>query len=119
MAEARKTKRSVARRVPERAERRHQPSRGTKQRLGEIDRQGSGRLRTLLVEAVWRLHRHNSGWRSFVKFADVFGPGAKPSSARKRKAVLACARLLMVDLWRLHTGRATLSGLGLLPALVA
>ena len=94
-------------------------SSGTKQRLGEIDRQGSGRLRTLLVEAVWRLKRHNGGWRSFVKFADVFGPEAKPSSARKRKAVLACARLLMVDLWRLHTGRATLSGLGLQPAQVA
>ena len=32
---------------------------------------------------------------------------------RKKKAVIACVRLLFIDLWRLHTGRTTLEALGL------
>ena len=34
------------------------------------------------------------------------------SSVRKKKAVIACVRLPFIDLWRLFTGRATLSDLG-------
>lgn len=30
---------------------------------------------------------------------------------RKKKAVIACVRLLFIDLWRLFTGRATLADL--------
>jgi transposase len=88
-------------------------SSGRSQRLGEIDRMGSARLRTLLVEAAWRLRQWNPGWRGFRKFAEVLGPQAKASGAKKRKAIVACARMLMIDLWRLHTGAATLQGLGL------
>lgn len=91
-------------------------SSGRSQKLGEIDRMGSARLRTLLVEAVWRLRKWNPGWRGLRKFAEVLGPQAKASGAKKRKAIVACARLLMIDLWRLHTGSATLQGLGLQPA---
>jgi transposase len=91
-------------------------SSGPRQKLGEIDRMGNSRLRTLLVEAVWRLRKHNAQWRGFKKFAEALGPQAKASGARKRKAVVACARLLMIDLWRLHVGTATLEGLGLQPA---
>lgn len=91
-------------------------SSGPRQKLGEIDRIGNARLRTTLVEAVWRLRKHNAEWRGFKKFEDALGPEAKASGARKRKAVVACARLLMIDLWRLHVGTATLEGLGLQPA---
>jgi transposase len=91
-------------------------SSGSRQKLGEIDRMGNARLRTTLVEAVWRLRKHNAQWRGLKKFAEVLGPEAKASGARKRKAVVACARLLMIDLWRLHVGTATLEGLGLKPA---
>jgi hypothetical protein len=34
------------------------------------------------------------------------------STVRKKKAVIACVRLLFIDLWRLFTGRATLADLG-------
>jgi hypothetical protein len=88
-------------------------SSGSKQRLGEIDRIGNARLRTVLVEAAWRLLRHNPHWRGFKKFGEVLGAKAKVGGARKRKAIVACARLLMIDMWRLHTGAATLEGLGL------
>jgi len=91
-------------------------SSGRKQKLGSIDRIGNKRIRTMLVEAVWRLKVWNPGWRGFKRFPHVFGAGAKCGAGQKKKAVVACARLLMVDLWRLRTGRTTLEALGLIPA---
>ena len=91
-------------------------SSGGRQKLGEIDRIGSPRLRWLLVEAAWRLLRYNPGWRGFKAFGEVLDKQSKASGAKKRKAIVACARLLMIDLWRLHVGTATLGALGLQPA---
>lgn len=91
-------------------------SSGPNQRLGSIDRRGNKRIRKQLVEAVWRLHMWNPGWRGFKKFPYVFGKGVKISAAVRKKAVVACARMLMVDLWRLNTGQTTLENLGLIPA---
>ena len=91
-------------------------STGNKQKLGSIDRQGNRRMRTLLVEAVWRLKKWNPTWRGFKKFPHVFGIHAMARGATRKRAVVACARLLAIDLWRLQTGRATLKNLGLKPA---
>jgi transposase len=88
-------------------------STGPRQKLGSIDRLGNRRMRTLLVEAVWRLKTWNPGWRGFQKFPHVFGNGAKARGATRKKAVVACARLLAIDWWRLQTGRTTLENLGL------
>lgn len=86
-------------------------STGEGQRLGGIDRMGNRRLRSALTEAVWRLRRWEPGWRGFVKWGAIIGD-KNTGSVRKKKAVIACVRLLFIDLWRLHTGRATLAGLG-------
>lgn len=91
-------------------------STGNRQKLGSIDRQGNRRMRTLLVEAVWRLKKWNPTWRGFKKFPHVFGEQAMARGATRKRAVVACARLLAIDLWRLQTGRATLKNLGLKPA---
>jgi len=91
-------------------------SSGPKQRLGAIDRRGNKRIRKQLVEAVWRLSTWNPNWRGFKKFPYVFAEGAKISGAVRKKAVVACARMLMVDLWRLNTGQTTMENLGLIPA---
>lgn len=91
-------------------------STGSRQKLGSIDRQGNRRMRTLLVEAVWRLKKWNPTWRGFKKFPHVFGAHAMARGATRKRAVVACARLLAIDLWRLQTGRATLKNLGLKPA---
>ena len=91
-------------------------STGRNQKLGSIDRMGNRRMRTLLVEAVWRLKKWNPSWRGFKKFPHVFGRKAMARGATRKKAVVACARLLAIDLWRLQTGRATLKDLGLKPA---
>jgi transposase len=91
-------------------------STGPHQKLGAIDRQGNRRMRSLLVEAIWRFKQWNPSWRGFKKFPHVFGQKATSRGATRKKAVVACARLLAVDLWRLQTGRATLENLGLKPA---
>jgi len=84
---------------------------GDGQLLGAIDRQGNRRLRSLLTEAIWRLIRWEPGWHGFVKWGAIIRE-THGSSVRKKKAVIACVRLLFIDLWRLFTGRATLADLG-------
>lgn len=86
-------------------------STGSGQNLGGIDRQGNRRLRSLFTEAIWRLIRWEPGWHGFAKWGEVIRDKSG-SSVRKKKAVIACVRLLFIDLWRLFTGRATLSDLG-------
>ena len=86
-------------------------STGPGQLLGGIDRQGNRRLRSLLTEAIWRLIRWEPGWHGFAKWGAIIRATAG-STVRKKKAVIACVRLLFIDLWRLFTGRATLADLG-------
>ena len=80
------------------------------QLLGGIDRQGNRRVRSLLTEAVYRLLRWEPGWHAFAKWGPIIQ--SHGSSVRKKKAVIACVRLLFIDLWRLFTARATLADLG-------
>lgn len=89
-------------------------SSGEKQKQGGINRHGSPRVRTLLIEATWRLTRYEHGWRGFAKFPILLEKGcAKSKSTRgRRKAVAAAARLLAVDLWRLATDQTTGRALG-------
>jgi transposase len=83
-------------------------SSGDHRRLGSIDRMGNGRVRALLVEAVWRFLRWQPGWKAAqrmkVKLAD--GP------SMRKKTVIALARQLAIDLWRWRTGRCTMADLG-------
>ncbi len=83
-------------------------SSGGKRRLGCIDRMGNGRVRSILVETVWRLLFWQPFWKSArkMKFKLLDGP------AMRKKAVVALARQLAIDLWRWRTGRATLGDLG-------
>jgi len=87
-------------------------SSGGKRRLGSIDRMGNGRVRTILVEAVWRLLAWQPGWKSALKYRARLAEGA----AIKKKTVVALARRLAIDLWRWRTGRATLEELGWIAA---
>ena len=41
------------------------------------------------------------------------GQGARATGAQRKKAIVAVARHLAVDLWRVHTGRNTAAQLGL------
>ena len=77
-------------------------------------REGNRRIRSALVEAIWRMLRWNPQWRGFAKHGDILRD-KRGSSVRKKKAAIACVRLLFIDLWRLNTGRTTLAALGLKP----
>jgi len=87
-------------------------SSGGKQRLGSIDRMGNGRVRCLLVEAVWRLLRWQPHWVAAQRMKVKLAGGG----ALKKKTVVALARLLAIDLWRWRTGRATFADLGWIAA---
>lgn len=91
-------------------------SSGTHQRLGAIDRIGNATLRMMLVEAAWRMVRYQPNWRGVKKHYEVLKTGAKASSRQRRIAIVAVARLLAIDLWRLATGVCTLDDLGFVPA---
>jgi len=83
-------------------------SSGGKRLLGSIDRMGNGRVRCLLVEAVWRFLRWQPGWKAAQGLKVKLAGGA----ALKKKTVVALARRLAIDLWRWRTGRATFADLG-------
>ena len=87
-------------------------SSGGQRRLGSIDRMGNGRVRCLLVEAVWRLLRWQPQWKAAARMKIKLAEG----SAMKKKTVVALARLLAIDLWRWRTGRATFEDLGWIAA---
>jgi transposase len=83
-------------------------SSGGKRQVGSIDRMGNGRVRALLVEAVWRFLLWQPGWKAAQRMKLKLGAG----TAMKKKAVIALARQLAIDLWRWRTGRCTLADLG-------
>jgi transposase len=87
-------------------------SSGGKRRVGGIDRMGNGRVRALLVEAVWRFLRWQPGWKAAQRMKVKLADG----SSMRKKTVIALARQLAIDLWRWRTGRATLADLGWIAA---
>lgn len=87
-------------------------SSGQSRLQGNITRHGNTRLRHLLIEAVWRLLRLQPQYRAVVKWHTAL-TALHLSSARKKKIIVAIARQLAVDLWRIATGRTTAAALGL------
>ena len=91
-------------------------SSGPNQRLGSIDRIGNAKVRTMLVEAAWRMVRYQPGWRGVKKHYHILKSGAKASGRERRRAIVAVARLLAIDLWRMAVGTCTMEDLGFVPA---
>lgn len=87
-------------------------SSGGKRRVGGIDRMGNGRVRALLVEAVWRFLMWQPQWKAAQRMKVKLADG----SSMKKKTVIALARQLAIDLWRWRTGRCTMVDLGWVPA---
>jgi hypothetical protein len=67
----------------------------------------------MLVETVWRMMRWQPDYHGFRKWAPVL-QNAKASAAARKKAVVAIARQLAIDLWRLFTDQTTAEKLGLI-----
>lgn len=82
-------------------------SSGEKRKQGSISKHGNPRVRHQLVEAVWRLQLWQPGYPPLKKLREASG-----ARMRKRAAV-AVARRLAVDLWRIETGQCSAQKLGL------
>jgi transposase len=88
-------------------------SSGAKRVTGSVTKHGNPRLRAALVELAWRLVRFQPEYPPVQKRLGILARGAKATGAARKKAIVAVARQLAVDLWRLHTNRVTAAHLGL------
>jgi transposase len=86
---------------------------GTKRIPGSVTKHGNPRLRAALVECAWRMVRFQPNYPPVKKRLAVLSKGARATGGQRKKAIVAVARHLAVDLWRLHTGRCTAAQLGL------
>ena len=77
-----------------------------------ITKRGNRRLRTALIEMAWRLARHQPDYWLTKKWAAILNPKAKAHRRARKKAIVAYARQLFVDLWKWKTGRITAERLG-------
>lgn len=87
-------------------------SSGERQNQGSITKSGNPRCRHALVELAWRALQFQPDYWVVKKYKDKMTRSKARSVARK-KMIVAMARLIGVDLWRLYTGQTTPSKLGL------
>jgi transposase len=79
-----------------------------------VTKHGNPRLRAALVELAWRLVRFQPNYKPIVKWRQILAKEALARGAARKKAVVAVARQLAVDLWRIKTGRIRAEELGLI-----
>ena len=88
-------------------------SSGSKRVPGSVTKRGNPRVRAALVECAWRMVRFQPQYPPVQKRLGILAKGSPALGAVRKKAIVAVARRLAVDLWRLHTGRCTAEQLGL------
>jgi len=79
---------------------------------GAINKHGNRRLRPVLVAGAWRLVVFQPEYRPVKKWRAVL-LDKKSGSGRRKKIIIAIARIFAVDWWRIRTGRCTAEALGL------
>ena len=72
-----------------------------------ITKAGNKRLRHLLVEAAWRMVRYQPQSPLVQRWKHVLLTRKKSHAGKRKKAIVAIARRLAVDLWRWRTQRTT------------
>ena len=87
-------------------------SSGSKRVPGSVTKRGNPRVRAALVECAWRMVRFQPQYPPVQKRLGILAKGSRAIGAVRKKAIVAVARRLAVDLWRLHTGRCTAEQLG-------
>ena len=87
-------------------------SSGERQSQGSITKTGNPRCRHALIELAWRALQFQPDYWVVKKFKTRMDQ-AKPRSVTRKKLIVAMARLIGVDLWRLYTGQTTPAKLGL------
>ncbi len=89
-------------------------SSGETRQQGPITKAGNALCRYYLVQLAWRAVLFQPDYWVVKKFKDRLSL-TKPGSVARKKIIVAIARLVAVDLWRLYTGQTTLEKLGLKP----
>ena len=87
-------------------------SSGSKRVQGSVTKHGNPRMRAALVELAWRLVRFQPTYPPVQARLPVLAKGARATGAQRKKAIVAVARHLAVDLWRWHTGQCSAEQLG-------
>jgi transposase len=88
-------------------------SSGNTRLQGCVTKHGNPRLRAALVELAWRMVRFQPSYRPIIKWRGKVSRGVLNTGPARKKAIVAVARQLVVDLWRIRTGRCTPEQLGL------
>jgi len=86
---------------------------GERRRLGPITKHGNPRLRRVMVELAWRIVRFQPQYVALRRWGPVLREDKRSSAAARKKAIVAVARRLAVDLWRIAIGRKKAEELGL------
>jgi transposase len=76
-----------------------------------ITKHGNARLRALLIEWAWRMVMFQPQARAVQRWKNVL-LDQRVHARRRKQAIVALARQLLVDLWRWRTGRVTTEKLG-------
>ncbi len=85
-------------------------SSGLKRQMGPITKHGNPRLRRVLIELAWRVVRYQPDYGPVRRWRAVLLGG---TAGARKKAVVAIARKLAIDQWRLATQRTTAQALQL------
>jgi transposase len=78
-----------------------------------VTKHGNPRLRAALVELAWRMVRFQPRYKAVLKWTERLQRGTLTTGAARKKAIVALARQLAIDLWRIRTGRCSARQLGL------
>jgi transposase len=79
---------------------------------GSINKHGNPRVRTVLVEASWRLVQYQPTYKPVAKWLPVLAH-PKTTRAKRKQIIVAIGRQFSVDWWRVRTRRCQAADLGL------
>jgi len=77
-----------------------------------ITKVGNRRLRTLLVELAWRMVFYQPEYKPVKKWEPILRSQSKGQRRQRKRAIVAVARQLAVDIWKWQTGKITPEQLG-------
>jgi transposase len=76
-----------------------------------ITKAGNKRLRTAVIELAWRMVAYQPKYWLVKKWSSILG-NPKAHARRRKQAIVAFARQLLIDIWKWKTGKATPQSLG-------
>ena len=79
---------------------------------GAINKHGNPRVRTVLVEASWRLVQYQPTYKPVARWLPVLAH-PKTTRSKRKQIIVAIGRQFSVDWWRVRTRRCQAADLGL------